>query len=49
MQGDYEKPELAELGFLTELTEGNMGSFNDGGGEGVGMAEIDGMGMGGEG
>ena len=49
MANDYEAPELIELGHLTEITEGNMGSFNDGGGVGAGMAEVDGMGMGGEG
>ncbi len=49
MANDYEAPELIELGYLTEITEGNMGSFNDGGGVGDGMADLDGMGMSGEG
>ena len=40
----YETPELNELGLLAELTAGNLGSFNDGGGGGTGMAELDGMG-----
>ncbi len=46
---EYEKPELVKLGAFAELTRGNMGSFNDGGGAGSGMAETDGMGMGGDG
>lgn len=44
MTSEYETPELTELGSLVELTAGTMGSFNDGGGSGTGMADLDGMG-----
>lgn len=37
------------MGTFSSITMGNQGSFNDGGGQGDGMAEVDGMGMGGEG
>lgn len=40
----YSAPELKELGDFSELTMGNMGSFNDGGGAGAGMAALDGQG-----
>lgn len=49
MKKKYVSPELSDLGSLSRVTAGNMGSFNDGGGAGDGMAETDGMGMGGEG
>jgi hypothetical protein len=45
----YSSPTVTELGDLATLTLGNMGSFNDGGGQGGGMAEVDGMGMDGDG
>ena len=49
MKKKYVTPELSTLGSLSRVTAGNMGSFNDGGGQGAGMAETDGMGMDGEG
>lgn len=44
MKKEYNSPELKDLGLLVELTAGTMGSFNDGGGAGTGMADVDGMG-----
>ena len=40
----YSAPELKELGDFSELTMGTMGSFNDGGGSGGGMPDLDGVG-----
>ncbi len=49
MKKNYRTPQLTDLGAFRDVTAGNMGSFNDGGGVGTGMADLDGMGMGGEG
>lgn len=44
MKKKYTSPKLTDLGLLVELTAGTMGSFNDGGGAGTGMADLDGNG-----
>ncbi|NNF56587.1 MAG: hypothetical protein HKN03_19355 [Acidimicrobiales bacterium] len=44
LKKNYAAPLLTPLGAFTQVTAGTMGSLNDGGGVGQGMADLDNMG-----